>query len=505
MKPTGQTGGSLLNFWNGSWGIPNLFRLKRFPGMPVEAANTANYQNRRAIPDLDTDSRYLIKPYDLSKLRSVARWAYQNDGFTRHAVRQICRSVIGTNLAPQAKTNNPKWNKQAEDYFALRSRVLDITQRLTWTEMLRSWLAGFLVLGDQGIQLTSVGNFGVVKSIQPHRIADWGYNYFNGYFNGVKVDDVGRPVAYRVLQGDMQALNYSLGEAVDIPSSDFILFYDPDFADDYRGLCQMGSEVLNVIDYKTIISLERRGVEANLAPAIINYTQEGDDDLLTNTRSNPVDGEKFRYDPVTGGLVLNRKLGDKVEMVQPARPTPGLGEFGKILREPVALALGVPIQWVLGDYSNSGTGIRMVVSQAERRIAELQALMRDRVLNRIWFYIISKAIKNGELPENEEKYKVDWQWPQDQTADNGRDSKAALMDLAGGLHTYQADYAERGKDWRPELRQRALEEQYIDELAKEFKITPERIRNFAPQQSAQPEQNAGAPDPANQSQGGKSK
>lgn len=463
---------------------PNfLQRVLRWPGASVEAAKAENLAGRRRIPNLDTDSRYLLRNFDRSKLRALARWCFENDGFTKQAIALLRRGVIGTGIHPLPLTSNEDWNVKAREIWIRKSRILDATGRLSFTELLGAWLTAMLVLGDQGIKLGSTpSGFPIVQSVMPHRIANWqGGQEDETLIDGVRIDAIGRPTGYRVLVTD--------GEADEVPASDFILLLDPHFSDTYRGHCEMGQALLKVLDHEFILTLETKGVFANLAPAIVSYTADGEPDLLKPSTGTET-ADVYDRDEATGGMILHRKIGDKVESFQSKRPTPGLAEFAKALQTPVALSLGVPVQWVLGDYQNAGPGIRAVISQADRRIAELQKLMTERVLNRLWFWVISKSIKAGELAENPEKDRVRWQFPQKQTVDNGRDSNAARSDLFAGLSTFEEDYSERGRDWRDAVEQKAIEAAFIHKMAAKYNVKPEEIaaigNNPQPQTEAAP-------------------
>lgn len=450
--------------------IGNFF-LKRWPGTAVEAAKATNLASRPTIPDLDADSKFLVREVESSKLRSLARWAFENDGFTREAIGQICRSVFGNTLRPQALTSDEAWNQQAEERFIQRCNLLDASKRFTVIQLLKKWLTAHLVLGDTGIQLSrDPSGAPIVQSVMPHRIGNFGEPEGFGIFNGVRVDDAtGAPTHYRILTGTYPAV------AVDIPASDFILLYDPDFTDGYRGQCKLGAELLNVLDAKTIQALETRGVGVSLAPTIIDYRADSTDgDLLSGgTRTAASDGTT--RDPLTGGMILKRNVGDRVESFQSNRPTPRLPEFLKELRAPVALALGVTDQWVTGSYTSTGPGIRAIIVKNSARIRELQSLAADKILNRLWLWIIADEIDNKRLPENQEFASVKWQWPPSGTIDNGRDSYAARSDLFAGLSTFSDDYGERGQDWRDRIEQKAIEAAFIDEMAKKYGVSADRI------------------------------
>lgn len=445
--------------------------LKRWPGSPVEAAKSENLATRRTIPDLDTDSKFIVRAIDRSKLRSVARWAYENDGFTREAVSEICRAVVGTNLRPYALTSDEAWNEAAEARFMARAKQIDASRRFPLSRLLKKWLAAHLVLGDCGVQFArDSASLPVVQTVMPHRIGNYGEAEGIDYFDGVRVDDAtGAPTHYRILTGTNPPV------AVEVPTSDFALITDPDFADGYRSQCKLGSELLNVLDWKTIIALEKHGVAVSIAPALIDFREGKDGDLLSGETPTDDTNGGFTKDPLTGGMILRRNIGDKVEGIQHNRPTPRLPEFRRELQEPVALALGLSAQYVSGDYVSGSAGIRAMIAKNGRRIRELQSLLEDQVLGRLWLWVIADEIARGELKPNPEFGSVAWQWPANITIDNGRDANSARSDLFAGLNTFAADYGERGEDWRDALTQKAIEAKFIQDLATKYGVSPDRI------------------------------
>lgn len=65
--------------------------------------------------------------------------------------------------------------------------------------------------------------------------------------------------------------------------------------------------------------------------------------------------------------------------------------------------------------------------------------------------------------------------PRGPDVDVGHNSKADISEVEAGLQTYQTYYARRQKDYRHELRQKAIEAKYIADLAKEFTVEKSEI------------------------------
>jgi hypothetical protein len=59
-----------------------------------------------------------------------------------------------------------------------------------------------------------------------------------------------------------------------------------------------------------------------------------------------------------------------------------------------------------------------------------------------------------------------------------------VNEFKAGMRTLQSIYAESGEDWREQLRQRALEIAYANELATEFKVERAEIMALDPNELA---------------------
>jgi len=66
--------------------------------------------------------------------------------------------------------------------------------------------------------------------------------------------------------------------------------------------------------------------------------------------------------------------------------------------------------------------------------------------------------------------------PASPNVDIGRNMAATISALESGLTTLEEQYGMRGMDWRQPIRQRAREEKFIDRIASESGLSPDRLR-----------------------------
>ena len=126
----------------------------------------------------------------------------------------------------------------------------------------------------------------------------------------------------------------------------------------------------------------------------------------------------------------------------------------------------------------TGTGIRFALSDAAFYFSNLQNILIDGALNRIYAWVTASFINDGKItaPANDLPWPVNFTKPISITVDQQRVTNAEIALLQNSLLTYEAFYSARGKDWKAELRQHAQEEAFLDQLSKETGVSIFRLR-----------------------------
>lgn len=455
-----------------------LTKMKRGYRAFLDAISGDNEPSRSRIGYADLDMSEMVKAWDRTRALSLSRSTFANIGWVRGAVLAMKRYSVGHGIRPQWQTADEKWNKQAEEFWREWVKIADATGRHSFDELLGLACIGIDVDGDCGFILgkTATG-FPKVRLIEGHRIgsaADLGGNWRDG----VLLDDLGRPIIYRINNG----INQWEADYVDISAADFIHLFEPTSASQYRGLPTITHGINDARDLRDILAIEKKGTKSSLAVTLADYRLDGDDSgLLGGTESEDGDIPQERLD---GGLILKRRVGESVQSIQSARPTQGLGEFEKLLVRSVALGMGLPPEFVYDPTLSRAAASRMIASQAQRRFAERQRLLVEKVLNRLAFWVVSVAVKRGDLPAIDEAYRIHWQMPPALTVDAGREAQSNREDIKVGLRTLAEDFGERGIDWRDAIEQRAIEYKEAEAIAKRYNVPVEAILNLGVQRAA---------------------
>jgi lambda family phage portal protein len=410
-------------------------------------------RNRTQSNTGSTDSRADVSRLTRTEITGAARWLFNNEGVLRGICWDMARYSVGAHgLRPQSMSGNPEFDAAAEDYWWAWCKVADASGKFHFSLIQLLLSVSMDRDGDVGIKLSkSASGFPQVQLIESHRIGSPADKESEGWFDGVRLNDVGRPVAYRVYTRG-NTTRTDLENSVEVPANDFILLYDPQRTDQTRGLSAFAHGLLHIHDKKDILGFEKSAVKVNSAwPAVLKKKGGSVDaaDWNAEGQSSKDSATKLSLAQITEGQmpVID---GDE-ELIQWLQSRPGVtfsGFLDYLIRE-VNVGLGLPVEFTWDPSKLGGTSQRFVLAKAQRRFEERQQLLISRVLNRLWFWVISVGIQRGDLvlPAGAKHWNVRWQAPSELTVDAGRDAKADREDVLAGLMSRSEHYGRRGLDW----------------------------------------------------------
>lgn len=424
-----------------------------------EGANAS--RNRTTIPYVASDTKRELTRFTRRQLMAKARYFYANDGFARGAIRETARYAVGHGLRPQAQTPNKEWNAQAEAFWEQWCKIADATGKNHFNRIQRLISVAIDRDGDIGVLLVKTpSGFPQVQLIESHRIGTLGDNG-QQWVDGVKVDEMNRPIAYRIITGndDLTA------KWVDVSARDFVLVFEPERADQVRGVTALYHAINTIHDKKDILDAERVAVkQASKIAAVLKTddgTTEAEDWRDDETENAATEGTKLTLAQMQSGMLPVIGKDEDIQFHTSDRPSPAFTGFLDFLIRDVATGLGLPYEFVWNPEKLGGTSQRFVLEKAQRRFRERQDLLKTMLLDRLWFWVVSVAMQRGDLPQQEGAWRVSWQTPSELTVDAGRDGQQDREDLKMGLTTEARIYGKQGLDWEDERDQREHE---IDDL-----------------------------------------
>lgn len=404
------------------------------------------------------DVRRDLNRFTRLQLLSKARWLYVNDGLTRGAINDVARYSVGSGLTPQAQTRDSALNDQYEEYWRQWCNVADVTGRMHFNRLQRILSIAIDRDGDVGLMMVrSAGGFPQVQLVESHRIGDTNTQAQGDgtdWIDGVRLNSMGRAIAYRIVSEDVQGIR----TAKEVPASDFILLSDPDRADQARGVTALYHAINTLHDKKEIIDFERKGVKLHSAIGAVLKKKFGDADNWKDDEAKGPDGQPLNLMKVLEGAeipVISTE--EELELTRSDRPSPAFTGFLEFLIRDMATGLGVPYEFVWNPEKIGGANTRFILEKAQRRFRERQDLLISTVLNRLWFWVISVGIARGDLPHNDQAWRVRWQLPADLSVDAGRDGNSDREDVKLGLMNEAEHFGRRGRDWQEERDQKERE------------------------------------------------
>lgn len=441
-----------------------------------------------------TDSRRELTSYTRSELVRRARFLRKNVGMIRGVAKSIIDHAVGTGIYPIPTTKDDAWNEAAFNYFFEIAKIADVTGKLTFWELQRCrtgakfWDGEYFTINTesssgvpqfQGIRAHNCGNY----DIDPAASSAW--------HDGVRLDAIGRARAYRFRLADDTSKT--------VPAASVTHSWLVEDSDQVRGVTPLAHAINNLQDILETLGFEKGSVKNLSRTGYVITTESGEDEeepgdhFTGGSASAAPDGLLQNVEQIFGNETRRLKIGEKLEAFKSDRPSPTFTGFIDYLGRDITTGVGLPYEFAWNPQALAGPSVRFALNKVRNAILEWR---ENEIQDSIPFYTyaIAKAINNGDLPPNPEWYKAEWlAGAEDPTIDGGRDSAANINDLKAGLTSFKRYFAARGLWWKKELEQKARESAYIDQLAKQYGISADRIHQLAPNNSGQPERTAAEP------------
>lgn len=417
-----------------------------------------------------TDAFLELDEHAQRELVRRVRYLAKNDGVARELVNCMQIYAVGDGITPQASTASDAWNAAAEEYFASWARFPEVTGKFTFAKLQKFVCRAFDVDGEIFAVKTEIDGVPKLQLVETQRVPLLSDEQWT---SGVRLDELGRPVAYRFDVGD--------GKFVSVPADSVIHAFIAQTPFDVRGVPWLQHSVNNLIDATEFLALEKHAGKQSLELALVYKSDnpdkfDEDDSGLPSAASDPAEertGAKSIYE-VTGGKAVVLGTNEDVKTLMPARPSEAVVNFTKAVHR-LSCDGAIPYEFALDSSTVGGAGVRLVVAKAARYFSERQTEIIDKFLDPVWKFVVGHAVASGALPAEPGWDRVEWVTPRSLTVDAGRDAAQERENVKSGLKTLTDYLAESGEDVRKFLRRRALEIRLRDEEAARAGVAPEQI------------------------------
>jgi len=418
-----------------------------------------------------------------------SRWFEKNDALAQGLAEVFTEFTVGAYgpiITPAS--SDDEWNQRVSEYLSEWYSLADMVTRQGYAGIMTT--AAWRRFFDGEFFILKTGSSGKprLQGIASHRVAtpaDKIDQEGRTIIDGVVIDSRGRPTGYWINTSTDDRENFELR-----PADQVIHIFEPESPGQYRGLPMLTPVMNDLHDLADLFMLEMAAAKVQSKDAIVIKNQSGAlnrdklhrQRLLPNlapaTAENP-DESKARqlyYQKAFPGRTIAAYVGDEVQMLASNRPSVTTQWFFDYLAQRVCMGVGISKMLVL-PWSIQGTIGRGEYERSRNYFLSRFVPFASAVQQIYWYVIGTARFSDPRIADAP----MDWtrvtiRPPRTVNVDAGRNSAATIADLESGLTTIEEQYSMRGLDWREQLRQRAKEEKFIDQLAKEEGLDPSRIR-----------------------------
>jgi len=455
--------------------------------MPTRISQAAiGSQQRRARTGFDRDSANLYSGTDRLLLMSMGRWLYANNSLVAGSVDDQAAIVSGE-LTPQFAGNDAAWGALAEQWLEDHDRLCDVRgDHYPMQTLQRLWMLHIIRDGDVGVIFTEgAGGYPLLQTIPSHRIKGDGVVGLDSPWrdrrlvDGVIVNEVGRPLAYRVYD-DARA------KFQDISAVDMKLRFLPRYVDQVRGFSALGCAMVDFQDIDEVrrFELVAQKLAASIVLAETNETglppdsaesMLGEDTTETNPDANiamhTMQGGEIRY--------FRSGTGGKLEALMADRPTPAQQSFAdSIIRQAMA-GMGWSIDYFLDPSKVGGASMRVVVERINRHVGMMRTQCLFPLARSVDAWRIAKAMKEEMLPWSDDWFRWRYQGAANITADAKYSAQVSEIRMERGLSSPQIEAAQIGNDWEHVMDQKIEYWVRLQAKCKEAGVDPSLIATTA--------------------------
>jgi capsid protein len=421
---------------------------------------------RRAIYGKDAgDLRRDLTPYDRLAMVKKCRWAERNSGLFKQILADMVLYGVGDGITPQSHAEDPEKAKAYEEYFAEKSKRIDITNRFSFAQCQAILLRAMVRDGDSfAAKVRNATGDAKLQLMEAHRVGNPLDDTVKipGIHDGVIFGAYGELIAFNVYKSD--------GGNRQILASSMMHIVDHEYASGARGVPLLQHSINSIQDEMEILALEKQAVKDNGDVTRVIKKTGGVLDQDTASELGAVQTPSYTSIANTmGGKLLVLDNGEDLVSHQSNRPNSTFVGFLNALERDISQGV-LPYEFV-GDASKiGGATVRLITAKAGRVFGKYQGILIENLCRPTWGYIIGQAIDAGELPDDPKWNVTSWTTPKSVTVDAGREAANDRADVEMGLLSMSELYAQRGLDFRTEMEKRAADMAHIQNLAKQYGI-----------------------------------
>lgn len=446
--------------------------LNRFEG--------ATYSPGRAyIPHSVQSARFEITARSRGELVRKSQYFEENNETVNCAVDRFECYTVGEGLQLNPASSDPAWNRRAKAWLGVWSQYCDISSLQSFGVLQGLMARKWFVDGEIFIALVNgESNRPRLQLIEQHLVAtppDLKSQEGKTVIDGIQIDPRGRPIGYYIAEEDEKG-NKKWGAPK--PASLVIHLFEPGRPGQYHGLPMIYPVVNKIDDLDLLYKLEKQRAQdaaeiSNVyetatgeAPNISSVLKSAYDQSTTiSTGATVSETKQVYYRDALGGRNIVLQKGDKVQQFKNENPSVATQWLFRSLKEEICAGIGIPYCLCYPE-SIQGTVYRGALDAAALWFRVRSAVIQDALRQIYQRHVMKWAVQNvPELrPAPADWYAVTIRPPRAPNVDVGRNSAAALAELAAGVTNFDLLYSPQGLDWREEMGKLKEQLEYADNI-----------------------------------------
>jgi capsid protein len=417
-----------------------------------------------------------VPTFARTEILSMARYLVNNFPLLER-VLTLCESyAVNAGILAQGATEDSEFNDQATAYFDrwATSNFASTTAEVNLFDMQKLCARELLVAGEIFIVLSkSDKGYPQLSLVISEQVRHTGKKTDKS-IDGIFYDAFGKATGYQI---------YFTDKPTFVDASNVIHLKRHKTVNQKRGVSAFAASLNSVRDIKDLQTLEKKAIKVHSALAATVSKRNGGEvgdglfgggrkakTAATQAAQTTVPTRNALLERIFGGAIAYLGENEKVDLVASSRSTEGFLKFVELLTRDVCLNLSLPYELVVNPTELSSAATRFVIQDADFLFKSLQNIITDGALNRIYSWVIASAQNEKKIKSNPNWFLCSWVYPQSATIDAGRKDSAELAFVEKGLVSYDTFFSSRGKNWKDQLRQVAIEKAYIKSLELEYGV-----------------------------------
>lgn len=413
-------------------------------------------------------------------LRLKATDLRRNNPIVAGVCERLSSFAVGAGIYPQAATDNSKWNKLADDYFVQRMKIIDSRGRTTGWGFQR--MAVSLRPTHGGLYFEMLSN-GQIRPIECERIRQpQDKDQAKAFTDGVKIDPAtGIRLGYMVHSRDKNGGFTEKHDDRFVAAENMMAVVKPNWRPD---------QVREIPDLAAIIPALTDIHEANLSTLTTYKAQSkyvgfhkklGGANNAGARGSTPAVGARQTL-KVEDMTILQGFPGEELELMVSPTPNQQHIPYVKMQLMLAASAMDLPYEFFTLDFSTADfSRQKAILLLVNKSMRNWQCWLNETFNQRLWNWIIAKAMKDGDLPQApvvngvSQWFRVDWQAPEEPWTDRQEAQQADLLECQMNLGTLFRAAKRRGYTFEDNCYDNAAALKMVERIAEEMGVDEEKL------------------------------